>query len=106
MSMEEQGPIDVIPLVGDDGKEYQCQVLHKFKFDDKDYVLLMDLDKAANLEALEEEDATALVVMRVELRNDQIVFNVIENDEEFDRVTSYVDEMVKQAELEESESNS
>lgn len=106
MSMEEQEAVDVIPLVGDDGKEYQCQVLHRFKFDEKDYVLLMDLDKAANLDSLDEEDATALVVMRVEVREDQIVFSVIEDDEEFDRVIIYVDDMVKQAELEQAEGTS
>ncbi len=106
MSMEEQEAVDIIPLVGDDGKEYQCQVLHRFKFDEKDYVLLMDLDKAANLDSLDEEDATALVVMRVEVREDQIVFSVIEDDEEFDRVIIYVDDMVKQAELEQAEGTS
>lgn len=104
MSMEEQGPVDVIPLVGDDGKEYQCQVLHRFEFEDNEYVLLMDLAKAQEIEQLDEEEgANALVVMRLGKRGDQLTFNVIDSDEEFNRVVAHVDEMVRQAELEEAE---
>lgn len=103
MSMEQQGPIDVIPLVGDDGKEYQCQVLHRFEFEDNEYVLLMDLAKAESLERLGDDEANALIVMRLGTRGNDLLFNVIDSDEEFNRVVAHVDEMIKRAELEESE---
>lgn len=98
---ENQDMEDIIALVGDDGRSYNCQVVLTFSYDKNNYALLQNLGE---MEA-EEDDSEegSLVVMRVSQAEDKVVFNTIETQDEFDRVSAHVQDIVQQAALEEEE---
>ena len=87
---EAEGPI-TIQLEGEDGHSFNCQVLHMFEFEDKEYALLLNLGETATPVENPEEQGS-LVIMRYFERDNQSVFQTIESDEEFDRVKVHVEE--------------
>jgi hypothetical protein len=99
---EEQGQENsVITLEGDDGQSYACQVLDIFDFENKNYALLLNLGDQK--EETKDDDRGSIVIMRLMDRDDQSVFQTIEDEEEFERVVAHVEEMVRQVESEEGE---
>jgi hypothetical protein len=99
---EEQGQDNaVITLEGDDGQSYACQVLDIFDFENKNYALLLNLGDQK--EDTKDEDKGSIVIMRLMQKDDQSIFQTIEDEEEFDRVVAHVEEMVRQVEAEEGE---
>jgi uncharacterized protein YrzB (UPF0473 family) len=99
---EEQGQENaVITLEGDDGQSYACQVLDIFDFENKNYALLLNLGDQK--EETKDDDKGSIVIMRLMQKDDQSIFQTIEDEEEFDRVVAHVEEMVRQVEAEEGE---
>jgi hypothetical protein len=111
--MDNKAPTDqdetLITLEGDDGHSYSCQLIDVFEFEKQEYALLLkvgELDKkplvkdneTAGGEQGENIDGEgSLVVMRLIQRDDQYIFQTIENDQEFERVISYVEELAAQS---------
>ncbi len=103
----EQQDETLITLEGDDGNSYSCQLIDVFEFEKQEYALLLKVGelekktagKGNKTEAPEEaEDGEgSLVVMRLVQRDDQYIFQTIENDQEFERVISYVEELAAQS---------
>lgn len=91
-----QGLDDVVTLEGEDGKSYNCQVLHMFALDDQKYALLLNLGES-NFDP-EEEGEGSIVILRVSQKGEQAIFQTIESQEEFDRVVAHVEEMVGEEE--------
>jgi hypothetical protein len=81
---EEQN--EVITLEGEDGSSYRCTLLDMFEFEENAYALLLNIDN------------NNLVVMRLIERDDQTVLQTIESDEEYERVVTYVVEIVSKDE--------
>jgi len=93
--LEEQ----VITLEGEDGHSYMCRILGLFEFEEKEYALLLNIGEVGKEESSEEPST---VVMQLITKDDQAVFRTIEDDEEFERVISYVRELANEMEAEES----
>ncbi|MBX9687029.1 MAG: DUF1292 domain-containing protein [Candidatus Obscuribacterales bacterium] len=93
--LEEQ----VITLEGEDGHSYVCRILGLFEFEEKEYALLLNMGETGKEGESSEEPST--VVMQLITKDDQAVFRTIEDDEEFDRVISYVRELAEEMEGEE-----
>lgn len=79
-----------ITLEGEDGTSYDCKYLDCFEFEGNDYALLL---KPA--EEGDDEDEETLVIMRVHQRGGDTIFQIIETQEEFDKVVAYVENMVE-----------
>ena len=103
---EQDQQVSVFTLEGDDGNSYTCQILDIFDFDNQQYALVInsedDVQERLDEES-EEEDETAIVVMRYQIRDEQHIFQTIETQEEFDRVVAYVEQKYQQDEEGEDE---
>jgi hypothetical protein len=101
----------MITLEGDDGNTYSCQLIDIFEFEKQEYALLLkelsngEKKPAATDQENKEEEEGAIVVMRLIQRDDQYIFQTIENDQEFERVISYVEELAAQSLNEAAESS-
>ena len=93
---EAEESMEVLVLEGEDGKEYECELLDRFEFEDGEYVLLLKLpEELEGEEELDPDEDGQLIIMKVHTRGEQTVFQTIESEEEFDRVKAYVEEMVE-----------
>ncbi len=95
---ENQPQEAIITLEGDDGNSYSCQILEIFEFENQEYALLLSLTDPQTGEKNEEQDS--IVIMRLTQKDEQSIFQTIDNDAEFERVVAHVEDMVKQAEAE------
>ena len=108
--MDNQAPAqqdeNLITLEGDDGHSYSCQLIDIFEFEKQEYALLLketDLGQKKPVsvgkakETKEEDEEGAIIVMRLIQRDNQYIFQTIENDQEFERVISYVEELAAQS---------
>ena len=78
---------NMITLLDDEGKEVECEVIDLFEFEEKEYIVLLQVD---------EEDP---YILRVDKDQDgSEVFAVIEDDEEFDKVAEAYDELLGEEE--------
>jgi hypothetical protein len=102
----------MITLEGDDGNTYSCQLIDIFEFEKQEYALLLkeplqgEKKPPAADKTSEEDEDSAIVVMRLLQRDDQYIFQTIENDQEFERVISYVEELAAQSLNEPADSTS
>jgi hypothetical protein len=92
----------LITLEGDDGHSYSCQLIDVFEYEKQEYALLLktpedgpEADSKAKKDGEPEEGS--LVVMRLLQRDDQCIFQTIEDDQEFERVISYIEELAQQS---------
>lgn len=82
--MEDFGP-DLITLLDEDGKEHSFEYLDTLEHGDYEYVALTPvLEDPADAVA----DDGELVVLRIEEENGEEILVAIEDDEEFDTVSS------------------
>ena len=109
--MDNKAPVEqdetLITLEGDDGNSYSCQLIDVFEFEKQEYALLLKVTELAKKTPVksskaeggqeDEEAEGSLVVMRLIQRDDQYIFQTIENDQEFERVISYVEELAAQS---------
>jgi uncharacterized protein YrzB (UPF0473 family) len=79
---------NIITLEGEDGESYRCRILDLFELEKQEYCLL---EKIAGAEGKDDEGGS-LVIMRLITRDGASIFRTIESDEEFNRVTKYVEE--------------
>lgn len=93
----------LITLEGDDGNSYSCQLIDVFEFEKQEYALLLknpeagqDGKETKKIKKDEPEEGS-LVVMRLIQRDDQCIFQTIEDDQEFDRVITYIEELAQQS---------
>jgi hypothetical protein len=93
----------MVTLEGTDGNTYSCHILNIFPFEKKEYALLLKAGESKESSAPKESDEDNLVIMRLVERDGQSIFQYIEDDDEFDRVVSHVEELARQAEAEMSQ---
>jgi hypothetical protein len=91
----------LITLEGDDGHSYSCQLIDVFEFEKQEYALLVKNPDAQGTENKKakpgEPEEGSLVVMRLLQRDDQCIFQTIEDDQEFEKVISYIEELAQQS---------
>jgi len=76
---------EVIELEGADGSTFQCQLLDLYKYGEKEYGMLLNL---------ETQD---LVLMEFIERGDSGSFRSIEDDAEFEAVSEYIKALIDKA---------
>jgi uncharacterized protein YrzB (UPF0473 family) len=86
--LEEQ----TITLDGQDGQTYTCKILCVFEHENKEYALLQNMSEVGS----EEKADDSPVIMQLVQENDQAVFRVIEDDQEFDRVVEYIKQLANE----------
>lgn len=82
--MTEEKEINTVLLQDDEGIEHEFEVMDVYEIDGKEYAVLVPVD--------EDEEESAFI-FRVEQENGEDVLVDIEDDDEWNKVVSFIDEM-------------
>ena len=88
--MAEVNDDQIIETVTEDGEVVQFKLFDIVEFEEKEYALLLPLEDEDN------EDAE-LVLMQL-TKDDDYIFETIEDDDEFDRVSEYIESLADEDE--------
>ena len=80
---------NLIELTDDEGNVIKCALYDIIDFEDKQYAILADMSNAED-----EEYDTIIVTYKEE--DGMSYFETIEDDDEFDRVSDYVDKILEE----------
>ena len=86
---------DTMTLELDDGKTLECIVLQAYSVEDKEYIALLPMNEAGEVE----EDAQVFLYRLKRLGEDDIELENIEDDEEFALASDFFDEMLDEEEF-------
>lgn len=89
--MAETNDDQIIETVTEDGEVVQFRLFDIVEFEEKEYALLLPVEEAGN------EDAE-LVLMKLEKDGDDYIFETIEDDDEFERVSDYIESIADEDE--------
>lgn len=89
--MAEVNDDQIIETVTEDGEVVQFKLFDIVEFEEKEYALLLPLEDEDN------EDAE-LVLMQLTKEDDDYIFETIEDDDEFDRVSEYIESLADEDE--------
>lgn len=89
--MAEVNDDQIIETVTEDGEVVQFKLFDIVEFEEKEYALLLPLEDEDN------EDAE-LVLMQLTKDDDDYIFETIEDDNEFDRVSEYIESLADEDE--------
>ena len=89
--MAEVNDDQIIETVTEDGEVVQFKLFDIVEFEEKEYSLLLPLEDEDN------EDAE-LVLMQLTKDDDDYIFETIEDDDEFDRVSEYIESLADEDE--------
>ena len=87
---------NLIELTDEDGNVIKCALYDIIDFEDKQYAILADMTNSKNemydtiITVYKEEDGTSY-------------FETIEDDDEFDRVSEYVDKLLEEEDFDDDE---
>ena len=87
MAIEEEN--NIIEITDEDGSTIKCELYDIIEFEEKQYALLVEVD------ADESEEEPELVLMRL-IENgdsDEVFFETIDDDDEFERVQAYTENL-------------
>lgn len=82
---------NLVETVDADGNVVSFNLFDIFEFENKEYALLIPLGSTE--EGVDLEDDEDLVIMRLINENDEYSFETIDDDEEFDKVSAYLEEL-------------
>ncbi len=88
---------DTMTLSLEDGSELECIVLSVFPVNNRQYIALLPMNENGGVD----EDAQVYLYRFQELENEEIEIENIEDDEEFELVSDYFDEMLDEEEFDE-----
>ena len=88
---------DTMTLDLDDGGKLECIVLNVFPVNNREYIALLPMNDEGHVE----EDAQIFLYRFEELGDDEVNLEMIEDDDEFELVSDYFDEMLDEQELNE-----
>ena len=89
---------DTMTLDLDDGGKLECIVLNVFPVNNREYIALLPMNDEGHVE----EDAQIFLYRFEELGDDEVNLETIEDDDEFELVSDYFDEMLDEQEFNES----
>ena len=89
--MAEVNDDQIIETVTEDGEVVQFKLFDIVEFEEKEYALLLPLEDEDN------EDAE-LVLMQLTKDDDDYIFETIEDVDEFDRVSEYIESLADEDE--------
>ncbi len=79
----------IIETVDEDGRTVKFELYDIVEVDEKEYALLLPV---------EEEDSEEVVLMRLTKDGEEYLFETIDDDEEFNKVADYVENMDEEEE--------
>ena len=82
MAIDEE---NIIEITDDDGTVIKCELYDIVEFEGKQYALLVEADS--------NEEEPEVVLMRYTEEGEEVFFETIDDDEEFDKVATYVENM-------------
>lgn len=88
---------DTMTLDLDDGGKLECIVLNVFPVNNREYIALLPMNDEGHVE----EDAQIFLYRFEELGDDEVNLETIEDDDEFELVSDYFDEMLDKQEFNE-----
>ena len=88
---------DTLTLDLDDGGKLECIVLNVFPVNNREYIALLPMNDEGHVE----EDAQIFLYRFEELGDDEVNLETIEDDDEFELVSDYFDEMLDEQEFNE-----
>ena len=88
---------DTMTLDLDDGGKLECIVLNVFPVNNREYIALLPMNDEGHVE----EDAQIFLYRFEELGVDEVNLETIEDDDEFELVSDYFDEMLDEQEFNE-----
>ena len=88
---------DTMTLDLDDGGKLECIVLNVFPVNNREYIALLPMNDEGHVE----EDAQIFLYSFEELGDDEVNLETIEDDDEFELVSDYFDEMLDEQEFNE-----
>ena len=88
---------DTMTLDLDDGGKLECIVLNVFPVNNREYIALLPMNDEGHVE----EDAQIFLYRFEELGDDEVNLETIEDDDEFELVSDYFDEMPDEQEFNE-----
>lgn len=88
---------DTMTLDLDDGGKLECIVLNVFPVNNREYIALLPMNDEGHVE----EDAQIFLYRFEELGDDEVNLEIIEDDDEFELVSDYFDEMLDEQEFNE-----
>ena len=88
---------DTMTLDLDDGGKLECIVLNVFPVNNREYIALLPMNDEGHVE----EDAQIFLYRFEELGDDEVNLETIEDDDEFELVSDYFDEMIDVPEVNE-----
>ena len=95
MSKEEENQAEedqIIETVDEEGNLIKFELFDIIDFEKQEYALLLPVEKS------EDEDEDEIVLMRLKKDGEDYLFEAIEDDDEFDRVSEYIDKLDEDAE--------
>ena len=84
----------IIETMTEDGEVVQFRLFDIIEFEEKEYALLLPLED-------EDDDDAEIVLMRLVKEDDDYLFETIDDDDEFDRVSEYIENLEEADEDEE-----
>ena len=87
---------DTMTLDLDDGGKLECIVLNVFPVNNREYIALLPMNDEGHV-----EDAQIFLYRFEELGDDEVNLETIEDDDEFELVSDYFDEMLDEQEFNE-----
>ena len=88
---------DTMTLDLDDGGKLECIVLNVFPVNNREYIALLPMNDEGHVE----EDAQIFLYRFEEFGDDEVNLETIEDDDEFELVSDYFDEMLDEQEFNE-----
>lgn len=76
---------NLIEIVDEDGTTIKCELYDIIEFEDKQYALLVEADS--------DEEEPEVVLMRYLEEGEESYFETIDDDEEFERVSEYIESL-------------
>lgn len=84
---------NTIEIIDDDGTTIKCELYDIVEFDGKQYAILAEKDS--------EDEEPELVLMRYTEEGEESYFETIDDDDEFERVSEYIENLDTEDEDEE-----
>ncbi len=84
MAKETEEENQIIETETEDGEKVQFELFDIIEFEEKEYALLIPVDD-------ESSEESELVLMRLTKEGEEYVFETIEDDNEFERVSEYIE---------------
>lgn len=78
---------NLVETVDEDGNVITFRLFDIIEFENKEYALLLPADSE------EEEEDSEIVIMKLIKEDEEYSFETIDSDEEFDRVSTYLEEL-------------